>query len=156
MTTGISIATAAVLFRNAERTPTLSIITRYAALKLRLATRSNRRPTQSTAPLRASPADSTNIAPTVMVAGLAKPASPSSGVTIPVTTTVTASSSATTSVASFSARQEHDGGDGEPQNEGDLPRHDLSSPEASRMCNVRCGNGTLDAWRPAKPCVARS
>ena len=102
MITGIMIATVAVLFKKDERDPTPSIITNTINVELRLASLRSPLPKKFTAPALKSPALITNIAPTVTVAGLAKPLKPSAGVRIPDTRSTTITKTATTSVENFS------------------------------------------------------
>ena len=102
ITTGIRIATAAVLFRKDESTPTPVISTNSIRLMLRRASLLRALPTKFTAPLRNIPALSTNIAPTATVALLAKPAKPSVGLSTPATRSATMMRMATMSVESFS------------------------------------------------------
>ena len=102
MTTGIRIATAAVLFRNDDNTPTPTIRTKSISPELCRASLPSPLPTKFTAPLRNIPALSTNIAPTVIVAVLAKPANPSAGVNTRETRSTTITRMATMSVENFS------------------------------------------------------
>ena len=102
ITTGIRIATAAVLFRNDDNTPTPTISTNSISPELCRASLPSALPTKFTAPLRNIPALSTNIAPTVTVAVLANPASPSAGVSTRKTSSTIMTRIATMSVENFS------------------------------------------------------
>src|SRR5918997_4512040 len=95
--TGMKTATAAVLLAKAETAPTKSIIETSAYQKLRLPSRTSNAPTELSAPVFDSAALRTNIAPTVTVAGLLKPANPSPGETMPLNKSVAITINATTS-----------------------------------------------------------
>jgi len=81
--TGRKIATAAVLLMKADKRPTISIITTSTSQKLTRPSRARLLPSRLTEPVLNRPADSTNMAPTVTVAGLLKPATASSGAIMP-------------------------------------------------------------------------
>src|SRR3546814_11588681 len=78
-TTGRNTATAAVLLMNADNTPTSSNTSIVIGSGCR--TRAISRPIACTTPLADSPLLRTNIAATVLVAGLEKPYTASAGVT---------------------------------------------------------------------------
>ena len=102
ITTGIRIATAAVLFRNDDNTPTPTIRTNSISGGLCRASLPSALLTKFTAPLRNIPALRTNIAPTVTVAVLANPANPSAGVSTRKTNNTIRTRIATMSGENFS------------------------------------------------------
>ncbi len=94
----MKIATAAVLLMNPDTTATTTIIVDTASSSLRWPSLPSSRPTPASAPVRRSPADSTNIAPTVTVATLENPARASWGVTRPDRASTTSTPMATASM----------------------------------------------------------
>ncbi len=101
-TTGRKMATAAVLLMKAESRPMVSISTTMTSRKLIRAKRARSVTRMLTAPVRNSPAERTNIAPTVTVAGLLKPPMASWGVMSPESSRVAIRISAVRSTGSRS------------------------------------------------------
>ncbi len=99
---GMSTATAAVLLIKAEIAATTLISPKSRRCSLLPASRTSRRPIALTAPVRWSPALRMNIAPTVIVAGLEKPATPSDAFSTPPITSATMTRIATRSTRTFS------------------------------------------------------
>ena len=88
-TSGMNIATTAVLLITAERGPTTRASKRICTAGPRSSKRANQRSIGSKAPLRTRAALITNIATTVITAGLPKPAKASAGLSHPTSTEAT-------------------------------------------------------------------
>jgi hypothetical protein len=95
--TGIMTTTTGVLLMKAESGTTMARATTSSRSSLPLARLAIHRPAMSIAPVRTRPADSTNLAATVIVASFAKPLIPCCGETSPSRISATITAAPTTS-----------------------------------------------------------
>jgi hypothetical protein len=101
-TTGMKMATAAVLLMKADSPPITSMMTTVSRASEYPRGANNRRTRKESAPVRSMPAESTSTEATEIVAGWLKPAKASAGVSTPVNSSAIMASSAVISGGSFS------------------------------------------------------